>query len=296
MTANIETALVIQFSDMVHVKAQQMKSRTRDATVVKMVTGQDYAYEDLGSLEAIEITSRHQDTVGQDISHGRRRIRMREFRATIYLDKKDQLETLIDPQKEYAAAVSRALYRKYDAVAISSAFADANTGKDFSTVTSFATDGGQTIDATAGFTYEKLLELEQDFIDDDVGTDEVEDYYLCITGGENTDLKGETELMSGDFTRQFALDNKNGRLQMANGFELKHFAANAPTPILSVTAGTRDCVAASKRGICVGISSELSIEIDKRPDKNGLMQVQAAMFLGAVRTEGKLVKKVQTTV
>ncbi len=296
MTAQINNALVIQFSEQVHVKAQQMKSRLRDSTEQKMVKGEDYAYEDIGSLEAIEVTTRHQATIGQDITHGRRRIRMREFRATIYLDKKDQLETLIDPQRNYALAVARALYRKYDAISTEAALASVATGKDFSTTLTFAQDGGTTVTATSGLTYEKLLEIEENFIDNDVGTDESEDYYLCITGDENTDLKGETELMSGDFTRQFALDNKNGRLQMANGFELKHFAAGAPTPILNVVSTTRSCIAASKRGICVGISEELTIEIDKRPDLNNLTQVQASMFMGAVRTEGKLVQKVTTTV
>lgn len=296
MTQQIDTALVIQFSEQVHVKSQQMKSRLRDSTEQKMVTGQDYAYEDIGSLEAIEITSRHQPTVGQDITHGRRRIRMREFRATIYLDKKDQLETLIDPQRNYAQAVAMALYRKYDAIALEAAFADVNTGKDFSTVISFATDGGSTVTATAGLVYERLLDIEQNFIDNDVGTDMSEDYFLAITGEENKDLKGETELMSGDYSRQYAIDNKNGALQYANGLELKHFAGSAPVPLLDVTGGVRSCVAASKRGICVGISEELTIEIDKRPDLNGLTQVQASMFMGGVRTEGKLVQKVTTTV
>lgn len=296
MTQQIDNALVIQFSEQVHVKAQQMKARLRDCTEQKMVKGQDYAYEDIGSLEAIEIVTRHQPTVGQDISHGRRRIRMREFRATIYLDKKDQLETLIDPQRNYSQAVARALYRKYDAIAAEAAFATVATGKDFSTSVTSANDGVITVNATAGFVYERLLELEENFINNDVGTDETEDYFLAITGDENTDLKGETELMSGDFTRQFALDNKNGRLQMANGFELKHFAADAPVPILSVASTTRDCIAASKRAICVGISEELSIEMDKRPDLNGLTQVQASMFMGGVRTEGKLLQKVQTTI
>lgn len=295
MTGQINNALVIQFSESVHVKAQQMKSRLRDSTEQKMVKGEDYAYEDIGSLEAIEIVTRHQATVGQDIAHGRRRIRMREFRATIYLDKKDSLETLIDPQRNYAQAVARALYRKYDAVAAEAAFADVRTGKDFSSTLTFAQDGGLTINATAGLVYERLLEAEQNFIDGDVGTDEVEDYFLAITGEENTTLKGETELMSGDFTRQFALDNKNGSLQMANGFELKKFAADAAVPILAVSSSVRDCIAASKRGICVGISEELTIEIDKRPDLNNLTQVQASMFMGGVRTEGKLVQKVQTT-
>lgn len=295
MTAQINNALVIQFSDQVHTKAQQMKSRLRGKVEQKMVRGEDYSYEDIGSLEAVEIVARHQATAGQDIAHGRRRIRMREFRATIYLDKKDSLETLIDPQRNYSLAVARSMYRKFDAIAAGAAFADVSTGKDFSTTTSFATDGGLTVTATAGLTYEKLLEIEQNFMDGDVGTDELEDYWLAITGDENTDLKGETELMSGDFSRQFAIDNKNGKMQIANGLELIQFAANAPTPILGVAAGVRSCIAASKRGICVGISEELRVEIDKRPDLNNLVQVQASMFLGAVRTEGKLVQKVTTT-
>lgn len=295
MTSQINNALVIQFSDQVHTKSQQMKSRLRSKTEQKMVKGQDYAYEDIGSLEAVEITSRHQATSGQDIAHGRRRIRMREFRATIYLDKKDSLETLIDPQRNYAMAVSRALYRKYDAIAAEAAFADVNTGKDFSTTVTFASDDGVTINATAGLTYDKLLSIQEEFIDDDVGLDEEEDYWLGITGEENTDLMGETELTSGDFSRQYAIDKKNGRIAMALGFELVHFAADASTPILDLNSTTRDCIAASKRGICVGISEELTIDIDKRPDLNNLTQVQATMMMGAVRTEGKLVKKVQTT-
>lgn len=294
MTAQIDNALVIQFSDQVHTKAQQMKSRLRERVEMKMVKGEDYAYEDIGSLEAIEITSRHQKTQGQDISHGRRRIRMREFRATIYLDKKDQLETLIDPQKNYALAVARSLYRKFDAVAASAAFADVATGKSFGTTLTFAQDGGLTVDATSGLVWEKLLEIEENFIDGDVGTDEVEDFYLTVTGEENTDLKGETELTSGDFNRDF--DSRDGKLARVNGMEVVRFAANAAVPILSVASAVRSNIAASKRGICVGISEELTVEIDKRPDLNGAIQVQSSMFLGAVRTEGKLVQKVTTTV
>ena len=294
MTAQINNALVIQFSDQVHTRAQQMKSRLRDKVELKMVKGEDYAYEDIGSLEAIEITSRHQKTQGQDIAHGRRRIRMREFRATIYLDKKDQLETLIDPQKNYALAVARSLYRKFDAVAASAAFADVAVGKNFENTLTFAQDGGLTVNATSGATWDTLLEVEENFIDNDVGTDEVEDFYLTITGEENTDLKGEIELTSGDFNRDF--DSRDGKLARVNGMEIVRFAANAAQPILNVAASTRNCIAASKRGICVGVSEELTVEIDKRPDLNGAIQVQSSMFLGAVRTEGKLVQRYQTTV
>lgn len=293
MTNQIDNALVIQFSNDVHVKAQQLKSRLRPYAQEKMVSGQDYYYDDIGSLEAVEIVSRHQKTAGQDITHGRRKIRMREFRATIYLDKKDKLETLIDPQMQYSAAVARALYRKADQVLSESAFADVSTGKDASTVISFATDGGATVTATAGATYEKLLELQQGFIDDDIGVDFEEKLYLTITGDEHTDLMSEVELTSGDFSRQMAVDK--GRMVTAAGFDLIHFGANASTPILPVAAGIRSCIAGSTRGLCLGVSQELSIEVDKRPDLNNLTQVQASMMMGAVRTEGKLIKKFTTT-
>lgn len=296
MTQSINTALVTQFSDAVHVNAQQMQMRMQDSVVRKMVKGEDYAYETLSDLEAIEITSRHQNTVGQDITHGRRRIRMREFRATIYLDEKDELEVLIDPQREYAQAVARALYRKHDAIAIEAAFADVYTGKQFATTVSFATDGGQTINATAGATYDTLLDGSSNFINSDVGTDLAEKFFIAITGDEDKSFKLETELMSGDFQRSTAsATDGDGKLQRINGFNVKHFAADAPVPILDVNAGTRDCVLGTSRGICLGVSGELRIRISERPDKNHMKQVQACMFMGATRTEGKLVQKYQTT-
>lgn len=298
MTNAIEANIVTQFSDMVHVNAEQMQSRTADVTMHKQVKGRDYAYETLDDLEAIEITSRHQKTQGQDINHGRRRIRMREFRATIYLDEKDELEVLIDAQNNYAQAVARALYRKRDAIALEAAFADVFTGKDMTTQVTFANDGGETINATAGATYETLLEASTAFINDDVGTDMPEKKWFGITGDEDYDVKLETELMSGDFQRGWGATKvgEDGMLQVVNGFLVKHFAADAPVPILTVNSTTRDCIIAAERGICLGVSKELAIRISERPDLNYAKQVQAVMMMGAVRTEGARVKKYQTTV
>lgn len=293
MTANISTALVTQFSDQVHVNAQQMRSRLRDKVEVKPVSGEDFAYDGIGDLEAIEITQRHQKTQGQDIAHTRRQIKMREFRATIYLDRKDSLETLIDPQRQYSMAVARAMFRKFDAIAIEAALASVKTGKDFGTTVTAADDGVLTVDATGGTTYAKLKELNTNFMNNDVGNDLPEDIFLAITGDEHDDLLSLTELTSGDYVRDYAVED--GRLARALGMQLVPFASNASNPILTVSGGTRDCVAASTRGICVGMSKELEVEVDKRPDLNNLTQVQSSMFLGGVRTEGVLVQKFQTT-
>ena len=66
-------------------------------------------------------------------------------------------------------------------------------------------------------------------------------------------------------------------------------------PLLTVSSGTRNCIAASERGIAVGMSLDLSLKIQERPDYVETTQIQAIIQLGAVRTEGVLVQQVNTT-
>ena len=75
------------------------------------------------------------------------------------------------------------------------------------------------------------------------------------------------------------------------------FAANAPDPVLNVVSGTsrRENIAFAGRGLCYGISKDMTIKIQDRPDFIDTKQVQITGILGAVRTEGVLVQKVETT-
>lgn len=294
MTQQIDTALAIQFADQVHTNGQQMKTRTRDKVNVVPMSTQDMTVETLDSLEAIEITSRHQKTQGQDIVHGRRRLRMREFRCTIYLDNKDEVSVLIDPERNYAASVARAMYRQFDRIVLDAALADVYTGKDMTTLVTAANDGVQTVDATSGLTYEKLLEITQGYTDYEIGTEMEEDFYLALSGEEGTDLMQETELTSGDFSREFAVDK--GKIVRAAGHQLVYFGGKVSNPMLSVTAGNvRSCVSWASNAIQVGLAKDAEVFVDIRPDLNRAKQVQAVLMLGAVRKEGARVKKVTTT-
>jgi hypothetical protein len=149
------------------------------------------------------------------------------------------------------------------------------------------------VNATAGFTYEKLLEILQNFMDNDVGNDMPETFVQGITGDEHTDLMSETELVSGEYVRSFSIEK--GRMVEAAGIKLIPFAANARNPILDVNSGTRDCPCMSGRAMCVGLSKDPEVEIEKRSDKVETYQVVIVFELGAARTEGKLIQKVQTT-
>lgn len=289
----IDAALVTQFSDRVHVAAQQMSARLRSRVQVKPMSGDLFAYDGLGPVEAIEQIGRYQAVQFSDITHSRRKIARRRFTLALPIDASDVRGALISPESEYPRACAMAMERVFDRIVVEAAFASVLTGRDFGTTVTFANDDGDTINATAGTTYEKLLEATRLFIDDDVDVDNKESMFLAITGDEHEDLMLETELVSGDFTRQYAIEK--GRMVNAAGYDLVHFAGAATDPILSVASGTRDCVIASSRAMCVGMSKEVSITVEPRPDLIETKQVLLVFELGAVRTEGKLIKKFQTT-
>ncbi len=293
MVQSIDQALITQFSDLVHQEAQQMASKLRPHVIMKQMTGDLFAYDGLGRVDAREVNGRIAPADFDDIEHNRRKILRRRFVINLPVDSSDVRGALMDPDSEYSKAVASGMMRQMDKVVTEAAFADVLTGRDFENTTTFANDGGVIVDATAGLTYEKLLEIQENFINDDVGTELDESTYLTISGKENTALMQETELTSGDFTRELSVDK--GKIVHAAGLDLIHFAANAPIPILEISGAERFLLAASSRAICVGVSKEMSITIQERNDLIETHQVQVIMQIGAVRTEGVLIQKVRVT-
>ena len=293
MVMSIDQALITQFSDMVHHEAQQMTSKLRPYLNVKQMTGDVWAYDGLGKVEAREVAGRNAPATFDDIQHNRRKVSRRRFVINLPIDASDVRGALLSPDSEYSKAVAAGMLRQYDRVAYQAAFADVLTGRDFETTVTAAADGVLTVDATAGLTYEKLLEIRQNFFDNDVGLDANERIYLTITGDEHTTLMGEQELISGDFNRQFVVEK--GRIAQALGMDLIGFAASVSAPIIPTVSSQRQLLAASDRGIVMGVSKEMSIKIEERTDLIETTQVQVIMEIGAVRSEGALVQKVTVT-
>lgn len=293
MVASIDNALVIEFSAMVHEAAQQQVSRYRPYVKVLQMSGDVWAYDGLGTVEMRELTGRNPKVVFDDIDHLRRKITRKRYALALPIDASDVRGSLLNPQNNYASAISKAAMRQYDRVIQNAAFADVLTGRDFGTTVTAANDGVLTVDATAGLTYEKLLEIKQNFIDNDVGVDNSERLVIGHTGAEHTRLMRENELTSGDFSRNFVVDK--GTITQALGMDLVSFAANAPSPIIPVASSQRQLIAMSDRAIALGISKEMSIKIQERNDFHETTQVIVEMEIGAVRTEGKLIQKVSVT-
>lgn len=292
MVMSIDTALITEFSEMVHQEAQQMTSRLKPYVKLKQMEGDVFAYDGLGRVEAREISGRNVPVTFDDITHTRRKISRKRFAITLPIDSSDVRGALLNPDSEYAQACAAGMLRQYDRVIYNAAHADIQTGRDFDTTVTFATDGGVTVDATAGLTYEKLLEIKQNFMDNEV--DEMNrKFYLTITGDEHTALMKEVELTSGDFTREYVVEG--GKITKALGMDLITFGADVTNPIIPVASSERALIAGTSDGICVGVSKDMSIDIKDRPDLHETTQVEVVMEIGAVRTEGVLVQKVRTS-
>jgi hypothetical protein len=293
MVQSIDQALITEFSEMVHHVAQQKSSRLKPYAMLKQMSGDVFAYDGLGRVEAREVFGRNVPATFDDITHNRRKISRRRFVVNLPVDSSDVRGALLNPDSEYATACAAAMMRQFDRVIIDSAFANILTGRDFETTVTATADGVLTVDATAGLTYEKLLEIKQNFMDNEVGVEMDEKIFLTHTGDQFVDLMGEVELTSGDYTRQFAVEG--GSITKALGMDLIHFGAGVSNPLFPSVSSERNLIAASSRAFCVGVSKEMSIKITERDDYIETHQVQVVMDIGAVRTEGALVQKVRVT-
>lgn len=293
---SIDNVLVRQFQDSLHIEAQQMMAKTMPFVQFKTLEGDDLAYDSFGKVRSQKVESRNQKIEFANAEFTRRKLARERHIVAVPIDSSDIRGMLLDPTGPITRACMAELNRVKDRIVVAAALADVQTGRDFGTTVTFAGDGGSTVDATAGFTYEKLLEIEENFTKRNVDMSRTA---LLITNQEHTSLMRETELTSGDFTRMMPIDR--GMMTMALGMDIVKFGSDPleDDPILSVVSTTRDCIAIAmtqeRSGVCMGMSKDITVRIQERTDLIETTQVVVTMEVGAVRTEGVLVQKVQTS-
>jgi len=290
---SVQVHSIIQFSGEVHTRMQQTQSRLEPYVKKMALKGKAAAYDGIGTIELDQLNGRYNDVVFSELEHWRRKITKMRFGRALPIDGYDINERLTNPESGYADALAKAAKRTMDRVIYGAMFADVKTGEDFENTTTFAADGGLTVDCTAGLTYEKLLEIHRNFIDGDVGNDNDAMFCMGITGDEHTALMSELELTSGDYSRQMVIDG--GTIQKAAGIHLVKFADTVQQPILSTAGGTRTSFCMVKDAIALAINMDWSIKVQERNDKYSTKQVIIEGVIGAVRTEGKMIQKVTFT-
>lgn len=297
MTDTLNQTLVTQFTDMVNHEAQQKSSFFRGRVLQKPVKGKKFDWQNLSAVDATTQTSRHQPVTLANPNHSRRGATIDTFTQAWGVDRSDDLQSLVDLQSPYVTAMATMMAREFDRVAAKAALGSVLSGENLDGSTTFATDGGQTVDATGtGLTYDKAREVLDNFYEKGVGLTADEKLYLAITNQEHNNLLNEIEAISADYRKtEYAVES--GRITNILGMDVIVFPSSPKdsAPILTVNSSTRDCFAFASTGICVGINSEIEVRIDDRPDLVDTKQVKALFRAGALRTEGSKVVKLQTT-
>ena len=282
MSSNITTAFVQQYSANVQMLSQQMGSLLRDKVRVESVVGKNAFFDQVGSVTAVEKTSRHSDTPQIDTPHARRRVSLADYEFADLIDQQDKVRLLIDPTSSYAQAAAMAMGRAMDDVIISAALGTAYTGETGSTSTSNA---NQIVHGSAGLTLDKLREAKQTLDLGDV--DPSIPRHIIVSPKQITDLLGTTQVTSSDFNTVKAL--ANGEINSFLGFNF--IVSNR----LSLSGSTRSCIAYAQDGIALGVGKDVNARIDERSDKSYATQVYYCMSIGATRMEEAKVVEVQCT-
>jgi len=290
----VDTALITQFSNLLHVKAQQMKTRLMGKCPIKPITGDNFAYDGTGLLTARTVNDRNPLINPVNPDYTRRKMTRDRVIVELIVDNRDVRGMFEDPTSKLVDDCMFAIMRKADKIGITALTAAVLTGKDMDTSVSFATDGGQTVDATAGLTFAKMLEINSNFKKNEVGIDIPEAIYLGMSEQEESTLLNISQLTSGDFSRDYVVEK--GKIIRALGMDIILFGSGADVPQLSVASAVRDNFAFTPKGLMYGMSKQFSVKVES--DYPGYVEstyIQVLGEIGAVRTDGQRVQKVQTT-
>ena len=286
MSTNITEAFYRQVGDNLELLTQQQGSKFRPMVMTQMLHGEGSKLLDqVGEITATQLTARHADTVYGNVAHTSRHAFPLTFTTSELIDKKDQLEMLIQPTSAYAQAMGYALGRKLDAEIIRALTGVAKTGKNGASNTALPT-AQKIVHGGVGLTVEKLIETRMKFVANDVDLDR-DTLYMAIGHNQLGDLLNSTKVGSSDYNQVMAL--MSGKVNQFMGITFVN------SQLLPKAGTTRTNVAWTKRALVAGIWADSVIRIDELPEKNYSTQVYAAMTFGASRTEEKRVVAVECT-
>jgi hypothetical protein len=283
MSFDIPVSFVQQFSANVHLLAEQRYSRLRGCVMVEPVTGESWAVETMGGVDAPnQVTTRHGDTPLNSTPHARRWGYISDYDVADLIDKPDRAKLLIDPTSYYTMRHAGTMGRGVDDAIIAAATGAASTGHTGTGSASLS--GNQVIaDGSVGLTIDKLMQAKQVLDQNEV--DEFYTRYWALSAKQLRDLLNDDKVTSADFNVVQAL--VQGKVDTFMGFKFVR------TERLAVpSASVRRNFAWAQQGIRLGIQAEPSSSVDKRPDKRNSMQIYTAGSWGAVRVEDKMVVQV----
>lgn len=302
---SIDQGAKLMFVDNFHEMAQQTKSALAGAGVIKFLPSQGKTnnYGRIGRLELAEVNTRNPDKQYGDYSLDNRQLTKRRFTRTVTVDAKDDINELLkDPTSDILKQMNNAKERVIDRIAVAAAVGNVLVGAPDAAPTSItaAQDGVLTVDATStGLTYEKVQEITQNFINNELDYTIYKGSIIGVSGKENTDLMAEQEFISSDYINGRPVED--GVAMNAGTYGVKQFAGSVnggvqvANPILPEGQTNRSCVVLAPASILMAMElADLSVVPSN--SKVNSFDITIDFWINAMRSEGALVQIVTTTI
>jgi hypothetical protein len=277
---------VQQYTTNVQLLVQQKGSRLRDTVMIGQHFGkQAVAVDQYAPVTASKVTGRYQPLVPYDTQNDRRWVFPVDYHWNDMIDTFDQLRLLNDPMNAYVQSAVNAMGRAMDDEIIGALFADAKTGENGSTTTSFLSANqiavGYGASAATGLNVAKLIRAKKILMGYDL--DEDEQLFCIITAAQHENLLNEIQVVNSDYNSRPVL--VDGKLTSFLGINFVH------SERLPVNGSSQRRVPVyAKSGMHLGIWNDIMTRIDERKDLSSIpYQVYAKGTFGATRTEEKKV-------
>jgi hypothetical protein len=290
-SATITTANRIQFHDSFFLALQQKVSRFQDSVTDRgMIDGSSFTTNNIGLVEAQEVTGRYQDKTAQDIAHATRIAYMSDFDVgPLVVDAFDLPKLAADPTYKYMDLAIAAANRRRDKT-VYRALLDAALERtsEGGTPSGVSIPAGQQIAAGGtGFTKAKIIQAKSLFRKNEADEFNDEELFIAYDDVMLRQILADTTLMSADYMAGRML--QEGKLMDRwLGFRWLPYQA------LDVSAAnTSRTVAWSKSSLQFGTGINVKTDISENKSKRGNpTEVYAWMSFGAVRQDDKKVVQI----
>ena len=295
MSINIPTHYAEQFSTNVALLQQQKGSKLQNfVTHGNYVGSQASPVDQIGSVEAQEVTSRFAPMGRVDAPTDRRWLFPRDFDLPQQIDSFDKLRLLTDPESQYVQNAVYAMGRKKDTLIIQAFQGTAKTGVQGATSTSFT--AANEIDVAVGgansrLNVEKLRAVRELILANHIDMDE-DPCYVGLTAKDDRALLSEIEIISRDFAGADRPVLRDGKLEKFLNLNFVYCEL-----IESVGAGTNEVNIPvwARSGMHLGFWNDINTSISVRHDLQGEpFQAYVKMSIGATRIDEKKVFNIES--
>lgn len=298
---NVPQHYIMQFSTNIALLLQQRGSKLEGTVTVGTYEGKQASPVDqVGAITAQRVTGRFNPMGRVDAPLDRRWVFPQDYDLPQLIDNFDKLRLMIDPTSTYVQNSVYAMGRAKDDEIIAAYFADAKTGEQGGTTTSFGatltTSGGQNVSvgtggAASGFNVAKMREAKRQLEANEVDF-EHDEIITVVKSTQHDNLLNEVQIISSDFNGGDRPVLKDGRVERFLGINIKQCER--------LQTGTDDAAGTStmvpvyaKSGMHLGKWQDVQNSVDQRNDLQGKpWQIYSLMTIGATRLEEKKVIRV----